>query len=180
MNGNNDISHWNQNDFRQFVESYGAAFLAFATRYTGDRSSAEDIVQDCLCQLWIEQKKNREVKIANAPAYVLTMIKNRALNHLRKQKRISSQELRPEMRFEENFMEDMAIRQNSQIIAQALDALPGHWRTVMCMSMAGSSNKEIAEAMALTVDGVKSIKTRAILRLREIVPAEIKPGPDWP
>lgn len=180
MKDSKDISQWNRDDFRYFVERYGAIFLSFARRYTGEKQAAEDIVQDCLCRLWVERERRSAAQIRNVPVFVLVMIRNRALNHIRKQNRIFASEFDPESYVAHDFTDRIIARQNEDIIYGAVESLPENWRKIMRLVLQGMGNKEIAELSGVSIDSVKAIKTRAIARLREMIPPEIKSDADWP
>lgn len=66
--------------FMQFKKPY----TLFAYSYVKNMDDAEDIYMDVMTRLW----ENRKTLPENVhfPSYILTAIKNRALNHLRQQK----------------------------------------------------------------------------------------------
>lgn len=174
MNEDRDISLWSINEFEYFVKSYENVFIAFAYRYINDYSLAEDVVQDCLCQLWIERKKNRKTKIRNASLFVMTMIKNKALNYNRSDRYVFNLDFFSENFIVDNVIEEIIKNESQYIVGEILKKIPERWRQVLTLYMNGASNKEIALEMNITVDSVKAIKTRAFERLRKVIPLELK------
>lgn len=166
--GGQNISDWSRDEFQSFVEEFGAVFIAFARRYTGELSSAQDIVQDCFCQLWIERGRRRAMAINNAPAFAMTMVKNRALNYVRSRGRFSDN-LTLDTPLTDNFFTQLADNQHVVLLREALDTMPENWRQVMLMSLDGVAGKDIADRLGVTLDSVKAIKSRAAARLRKLL-----------
>ncbi|MBN2660369.1 MAG: RNA polymerase sigma-70 factor [Tannerellaceae bacterium] len=75
------ISTDNINSFNKLYNEYYDRFVRFANVYVRDEAVAEDIAVDALMYYWENRYSiNNE---SNIPAYILTMIKNKCLNHLR-------------------------------------------------------------------------------------------------
>ena len=66
--------------FSQLYVNYHSRFVRFANTYVRDVPVAEDIVSDAIIYYW--ENRNRLPHDTNAPAYILTTIKNKCLNHL--------------------------------------------------------------------------------------------------
>ena len=60
---------------------YNPRFTEVAYRYVRDRGIAEDLVSDSFMAFW--EERDRLPEDVNAPAYVLTIVKNKCLNHLK-------------------------------------------------------------------------------------------------
>ncbi len=67
--------------FASLFEQYKEPFILFANSYLRDRVVAEDIFIEAMMQYW--EKRQELPSDTNVPAYILTTIKNKALNHLR-------------------------------------------------------------------------------------------------
>jgi RNA polymerase sigma-70 factor (ECF subfamily) len=73
-------------DTNALVERFELPLLQYATRITGDRERARDVVQETFVQL---QRAPRQ-QIDNAPAkWLFTVCRNRALNVCRKERRMA-------------------------------------------------------------------------------------------
>lgn len=67
--------------FNKFFSENQQRFIRFAWTYTRDEIVAEDIVMEALMSYWENRLKiSSEI---NPFAYVLTVVKNKCLNHLR-------------------------------------------------------------------------------------------------
>ena len=72
-------------DFNRLYHDYRQRYIRFARTYVRDTATAEDIVMDSLMYYW----ENRSVlpHQTNIPAYVLTIVKNRCINYLRREQK---------------------------------------------------------------------------------------------
>lgn len=68
--------------FERLYEEYYLRAVFFAQQYLNDREEAEDVAQDVFMTLWERQERIRED--GSVQAFILTMVKNRCLNVLRK------------------------------------------------------------------------------------------------
>ena len=164
--------------FTQFFNQYNGRFMAFAATYVG-KDAAEDIVMDAFLYYW--ERRNSLKNSTNLPAYILTTIKHKCLNHLRSQKlrthveqkltihasdvlnlKISTLEvLDPDEIFSEKV---------HKVIHDAIDSLPERTRKIFIMSrIEEKSYKEIAELYAITVKSVEFEIAKATRLLRTIL-----------
>jgi len=67
--------------FNQVFTNYQHRFIRFARTYVHEESAAEDIVMDSFMYYW--EKRDSLTPDSNVPAYILTVIKHKCLNHLR-------------------------------------------------------------------------------------------------
>jgi DNA-directed RNA polymerase specialized sigma24 family protein len=67
-------------NFNNLFNEYYSRFVRFAMGYLKDRPVAEDFVSEAFTLYW----ENRENLLpnTNAPAYILTIVKNKCINHL--------------------------------------------------------------------------------------------------
>ena len=66
--------------FNELFSNYQRQFIRFAESYVHDTAVAEDIVIDAFMYYW--ENRNHLYESTNIPAYILTSIKNKCLNHL--------------------------------------------------------------------------------------------------
>ncbi len=126
---------------------------------------AEDIYMEVMTRLW----ENRDAfpETAQLPSYLLTAVKNRALNSLRQQsirsdagQRLNEHQLR-EIQFRLTSLEaceptELFTNEIRQIIESTLQEMPDHTRQIFFRSrFEGKSNKEIAEELAINIKTVE-------------------------
>ena len=146
--------------FTDLYNQYGNMMLHVAKRYfPKDMYAAEDVVQNAWIRVVDHFQKIQAVPSKKRGAYLVVIVRNEAITALRKQK--------PELHFDENFVEGYIDLENDTI-----RAMPDIYRTVLEMRFVEErSTKEIAKALSLketTVD-VRIHRGRALLirKLRE-------------
>ena len=164
-----DIQKFNE-IFKQRVR-----FILFAKSYIKDEGYAEDIVMEALMLYW---EKRTEIRGNNTHAYILSIIKNKAINFLEHQKtvmaskeKISSKHFR-ELNFRISTLkvcnpEELFSNEIAEILNKTLQILPEHSRRIFSLSRFESkSNKEIASQLNLSVKTVEFHITKALKALR--------------
>ena len=148
--------------FSDFFMEYRARFIRFAAGYLHDSQLAEDFVVDSM----------------NPPAYVLTILKNRCIDHLRRlrhnQEYLDRQtkeqvwDLNTRIASLEDFVPEKVFTQEIQeIVAKAVAGLSDESRQVFLLSRRqGLSRKEIAARMGITEKGVEYHITKVNRLLR--------------
>jgi RNA polymerase sigma-70 factor (ECF subfamily) len=150
--------------------------LAFAVSYLHDEEEAENIVQDAFVMLWERHDTLRPD--SNIRAWLLTVVKNRILNHIDRMKRRAE----AEQVYSEQITRDVELSimslsacepeqmfgdEAERLVGEALAGLPEQTRRVVVMSRFDDlSNKEIAERLNISVKGVEYHITQALKKLR--------------
>ena len=178
---------FNLTEFNHFFIDYQQRFVHFANTYVHDEAIAEDFVIESMMYYW--ENRDRLPPDTNVPAYVLTVIKHRCIDHLRRLQRhqdasdeisrIYAWELSIRMVTLEDF-EPSEIFPNEiqEIVNKTLDTLPEQTRRIFVMSRyENKPHKEIAELLDMTTKGVEFHISKAtkILRvtLKDYLPAYI-------
>jgi RNA polymerase sigma-70 factor (sigma-E family) len=156
-------------DFRAFVAARSASLLRFAHLLTGDRHTAEDVVQTALARTYFAWSRVRGKD--NPEGYVRRAIVNTHLNGLRRrpwreQPRSAVPETpaprRPESEFDER-----------DAMWQALATLPPRQRAVVVLRYYEDlTEADIAEVLGCSRGTVKSQASKALVSLRRIVEKE--------
>ena len=141
-----------------------------AIRLVRDEAAAEDIVQDFFASLWTKRVRLPEEPPSVGP-YLRTAVRNRSLNFLRDQKRIpSSDEEMPDLAADRTLEPGVALEKDEQRqrINHAIDRLPERCRLIFVMSkIEHMSQREIADALGISVKTVENQMTRAYKFLRD-------------
>ena len=158
------------------MADYESPLLGYATTILHDLDRARDVVQDTfirLCQQDIPKVRD------NLKSWLFTVCRNRALDLLRKDKnlqpideirwqRIAGPDLAPDAQFDqdERFAEVMKY----------LDRLSANQREVILLKFhQGLSYQEITKITGLTSGNVGFLIHTGLKRLREILPADLRP-----
>jgi RNA polymerase sigma-70 factor (ECF subfamily) len=157
------------------VARYQGPLTAYAARLLGDVDLARDVVQDTFLKLWQAKRESVEGHLA---AWLYTVCRNRALDVLRKDGRMTSwndgqvatgvQEPEPRAeRIEHRFF-----------ALEALQGLPPRQQEVIRLKFQGGlSYREIAEVMDLTVSHVGVLIHTAIKTIRQQLEGSVAASP---
>jgi RNA polymerase sigma-70 factor (sigma-E family) len=172
---------WAEADFRDFVAARSAALFRGALVLTGNRETAEDLVQETLERAW---SKWRMVAAKDVPdAYVRRIMVNLANDRWRKFRRTVVH--RDDVRQGDGDVvapgdEYARVDSRDQLI-RALQGLPMRMRTVVVLRYFHNlSDAEIAADLGISRSAVRSQLARGIGRLRRQLPAFSDPSPRRP
>lgn len=168
------------NDFMsELTEVFGKRrqqFIRFAYSYVRDKEEAEDIVVEAFANVWEHRHELQED--TNIPALLLTAIKNRSLNQLKRlEVRMRAEQHVGDMRQQELALristleacnpEQLFCGEIQELVQETLSELPPTSREVFVLSrMEDRSNKEIALYLDVSVKTVEFHITRSLKQLR--------------
>ncbi|MCZ2656520.1 RNA polymerase sigma-70 factor [Bacteroides fragilis] len=162
--------------FNKFFSENQQRFIRFAWTYTRDEIVAEDIVMEALMSYWENRLKiSSEI---NPSAYVLTVVKNKCLNHLRHLQLVNEVSDRVSSHSEWELSNRIATLDACEpsalfagevqnIIDHVISCLSANTARIFVLSRyENKSHKEIAEIMGMTVKGVEFHISKATKELR--------------
>ncbi len=171
MGGSEDIK-----ELSRLLESYKGRFISFANSYVQEFSVAEDFTMEAFMDYW--EMREMLQPDSNVPAYILTLIKHKCLNHL-KRKQLQedvSQRLRTVAEWELNLQisslevcepTELFTTEIKEIVNRTLQQLPEQTRRVFLMSrFENKTRKEIADELNMTSKGVEYHISKALTALR--------------
>lgn len=167
-----NIVDWNDKDFEDFIEDNSSLFFAFAYRYIKNKQDIKDILQECYIKMWDNKKK---LAAMESPLnYIFTMIKNRALNHIRDHKKdFIELESISNYNDKEDFLNTIFEVECSKMIADAIRQLSPQSQEVINRIIAGQTMEQVAKELNVSINTVKTIKYRAVDRLAKILPPRL-------
>jgi RNA polymerase sigma-70 factor (family 1) len=151
-----------------FHELYSPLCL-FAERIMGDPLAAAEITDDVFLRLWARQADFDNP--GSLKAFLYTCSKNACFNWLDKQK--TAEKKKKEWQYFQEATKDFVLNEiiRAEVLSEimaAIEKLPAACRKVMNLSFAeGMDNKEIASALDLSVNTVKTQKQRGLAVLRK-------------
>jgi len=163
------VNRADEDDFRTFVAARSASLLWFAHVLTGDRHTAEDVVQIALAKTALGWSRVRRKE--NPEGYVRRAIVNTHLNAMRR---------KPWREQPREFMPDDALARRAEeelddrdAMWAALAGLPPKQRAVLVLRYYEDlSEAYIADVLGCSRGTVKSQAAKGLLHLREIVAKE--------
>lgn len=162
--------------FGKLYTTYRLRFIRFAQTYLADVSLAEDIVMESLAYYW---EHRRELKSdENIPAYLLTVIKHKCLNHLRQERlhgernSLLSEVALWELDFKINTLSscdpyELYSSEVQEIVNRTLKKLPSKTRQIFLMNRYENiSYPEIAQRLNLNQKTIEYHISKALKELR--------------
>jgi RNA polymerase sigma-70 factor (ECF subfamily) len=151
---------------RSVYDEHGRALLAYATRLTGDRAAAEDVVQETLVRAW----QHPEVLVngkGSVRGWLLTVARNiitdRARARAVRPVEVAESPVTPPVSRDHA---DLVV--DSMVVMEALHQLSGHHRDVLVeLYFRGRSVTEAADVLGIPPGTVKSRSHHALRALRE-------------
>ncbi len=162
--------------FNLLFNEYYRGFIRFAQSYVKERETAEDFVSEAFTLYW-ENRKGLSPEII-PQAYILTIVKNKCLNHLQhiqvrqRTENILSEHETWKMSLSINTLqacnpEFLFSEEIKQIIQQTLRNLPKKTRLIFIMNrFEDLSYNEIAGKMHLSTKSIEYHISKALVELR--------------
>ncbi|HUK22492.1 MAG TPA: RNA polymerase sigma-70 factor [Gemmatimonadales bacterium] len=153
--------------FESIFRSYYALLVVVAEQLLGTRSTAEDVAQEVMLELW--RRRDAIVLDTSLRAYLVRAARNRALNQLRHD-RVSRRADPEYMRGHSVPGADRALREAEleRAIRDAVRSLPDRAREAFELSrVQGLSYAEIAAVLGVSIKTVEAHMGKALRILRE-------------
>jgi RNA polymerase sigma-70 factor (ECF subfamily) len=164
--------------FDELVGRHQKAVLNIAWRYCGDRAIAEDLAQEIFVKVW--KAKGSYQPSARLSTWLYRIAVNRCLNEIR------SRPKKAPLPVEETLEEPAGARPDDdldraevrQAVRRAVDELPANQRMAVILSRFHEMPyEEIAEAMSVSLEAVKSLLFRARENLKNALEKLVRREP---
>ena len=164
------ISGLNQKDggaWKRLYEEFYAPLCAYAEKLSKGQADAEDVVQDCMVELWDSSLCFPNVKALTAWLY--KVVYTRTLNALRDKANAeqSLAEYAVEIPTEDEAANEAAEENAVARLRKMMKVLTPQQQDILRMTLDGLKVKDIAAALGVTDNTVKMQKKRAYTTLRE-------------
>ena len=164
------ISGLNQKDggaWKRLYEEFYAPLCAYAEKLSKGQADAEDVVQDCMVELWDSSLCFPNVKALTAWLY--KVVYTRTLNALRDKANAeqSLAEYAVEIPTEDEAADEAAEENAVARLRKMMKVLTPQQQDILRLTLDGLKVKDIAAALGVTDNTVKMKKKRAYTTLRE-------------
>jgi RNA polymerase sigma-70 factor, ECF subfamily len=155
---------------QQLFDQHYPLLIGDIYRVLPDEDTCKDLAQEVFVELW---RKRADLEIhTSLRAYLRRAAVNRALNHLKVQRRTVLEDSESFAEAPDDTLQETAMRENREHMEQALHAaietLPEKCRAVFALSrFENLSHKEIAERLGISVKTIENQITKAMKVLRE-------------
>lgn len=160
--------------FAALYQHSSAKLYAIALRITHNEKLAEDALQEAFIKIW-HNARRFDAQKAQAITWMGTIVRNQAIDLLRKQKKHADSDCLDEDTISAentaNPTEDSVIQgDNHQIVQQCLKTLDDKYRTAILLAyLDGYSHQEIADKQGLTISNVKNRIHRGVAMVKDCV-----------
>lgn len=148
---------------RALVEKLGPRLFAYAARVLGDRTEAEDVVQEAMLKLWKIAPEWRQGE-AQVSTWTYRVVANLCTDRLRRRKTRAQVPIDAVAEPEADMLsavEQMTEAHRAEALQNALNTLPDRQRqAVVLRHLDGLSNPEIAQVMDIGIEAVESLTAR--------------------
>jgi len=153
----------------QILTPFKNKMFRYAYSIIGSKFEAEDIVQEAIIKVW--KKKENFAEIDNKEAWVITIVRNLAIDKVRARKKKSTSDIDDYFHISDNAPgPDVKLEQSDAIkkVAEIMNTLADTQKEIITLrDIEGYTYQEIADIMGLKVDQVKVYLFRARKTLRE-------------
>lgn len=158
------VAHGDDDAMRALHAEYGSVMFGVIQRLVRDRSTAEDVFQQVMVEVW-QRAESYDERRGSARTWLLTLARSRAIDELRRRRPTP---VDPES------MPDVAVDgEEDDLIAQwemahSLDQLPHDERRLLEMRFRlDMTQAEISEHTGIPLGTIKTRMNRGLNRLRE-------------
>jgi RNA polymerase sigma-70 factor (ECF subfamily) len=154
--------------FRELYNAYSAAMYNICLRMTGNKTDAEDTLQEAFMQVFknIERLENA----GSVTAWIKRIVVNHCLSYLRKKTVYFEEVENIEINEDEGRVDEEHFAWTVSAIKEAIHVLPNGYRTVLNLYIFEEySHKEIASMLDISESTVKTQYMRAKDKVRQII-----------
>ena len=168
------IAEGSEQAFAELFRSYGRLLYPTLYRLTKSPEAAEEIIQEAMLKVWLNRDKLPGIE--NPRAWIFRIASNIGINWLRKQSadERTLRQVRIAAPADNNLVEStVSLRELQAQVQKAVSTLSPQRRRIYELSRnQGFKNDEIAEALSLSVNTVKSALAKSLQHIRENLQAE--------
>lgn len=168
-----DMAAGNTAALAGLYDRYGKAAFALAFKVCGNRTIAEDIVQEAFLALW-QRPDSFDTKRGSAGAFLLGIVHHKAVDAVRREASVHRREENfaadPKVGSEDEVIEAAWISMRRQKVLQALRQLSDVQRVALEMAyLQGLTYSEVADRLGIPLGTAKTRLRDGMIRLRALL-----------
>ena len=163
--------------FEAIYDRHGGAAFSLAYRMVGDRTAAEDVVQEAFLSIWRSRVRYQRER-GSVRTWVLGIVHHRGIDGLRRnlvhqRRRASADGLEEREEAPERTDVEAARREEARNVREAIDLLPEQQGKVINLAyFGGFTHTQIAEMLDMPVGTVKGRMRLGLQKLRQSLAGE--------
>jgi RNA polymerase sigma-70 factor, ECF subfamily len=164
------VSRGNDSALGELYDRYGRVAFGLALRVVRDRSLAEDAVQEGFLAVW-RSAGTFLAEHGKPSTWILTLVHRRAVDLVRREERRRTEPIDDLAQPTGDATdEEASVRQQRQIVQEALRKLPDEQREAIELAYYGGyTQSELAERLGQPLGTIKSRMFTGLKRLRELL-----------
>lgn len=171
------VAAGNPDALATLYDRYGSLAYGVAYRVLADSQAAEEVVQDSFVTLWRKAGSFDANRGAGVRAWLLTIVRNGAIDTIRRRKRTTSRELGLDdelpLASSDDPVAEVLISMDRLVIQQVMRSLPDDQRVAIELAyFEGLTHREIAERFDLPLGTVKGRLRLGLHKLHEGLTAQ--------
>ena len=157
--------------FKNIFYKYFNSLTIFAIKFVNNDEQARDLVQEVFIKIW-ESNTDFNTEIA-LKTYLYFSTRNICIDYYRKNKGILLVAEKEDIPYEDNYLNEIIKEETYRILDEALDTLGDQSKRIIKMTMQGYSNKEVSSSIGISLNTVKTLKSRSYKKLKIILGNEL-------
>jgi RNA polymerase sigma-70 factor (ECF subfamily) len=157
--------------FETVYDRHGGAAFSLAYRITGNRTAAEDAVQEALVSIW-RSRTRYEPERGSVRTWILGIVHHRTIDTVRRnlvhdRRRTSAEGIEEQHEAEERTEVEVVRRDEARTVRAALETLPGDQNRVIELAyFGGFTHSQIADMLDMPIGTVKGRMRLGLEKLR--------------
>ena len=171
------VRHGDPRAFETVYDRHGGAAFSLAYRMVGNRTVAEDVVQEAFLSIW-RSRLRYDTDRGSVRTWVLGIVHHRTIDALRRnlvhdRRRASAEGIEEREEAPERTDVEVARRDEARSVRAALDDLPREQRQVIELAyFGGFTHTQIAEMLSMPVGTVKGRMRLGLEKMRRALASE--------
>jgi RNA polymerase sigma factor (sigma-70 family) len=154
----------------ELVREFAQRVFVMAVVRTHDREAARELVQDALMAVIVALRKGQLLDVDKLAAFVHGTARNLINNRLRNESQHPPMEPLPDDLAQGGLTQQLEDEERMQLVREALERLGPEDRRILCMILVeGRKPGEIAAALGLTSEVVRTRKLRAVKKVADLI-----------
>lgn len=168
------MARGDEDAFSELFKIYSSVAMGLAVRIIGDRTIAEEVVQDVFVSAW-KRAGTYDASRGSARTWLLTQVHHRAVDVIRhedalRKRSMTTYDPREPAPSPDDIVEEAWIADRRKRVRAAMERLPAEQREVLELAyLGGKTQAEVAKATGVPLGTVKSRTLTAMRRLRGIL-----------
>ncbi len=156
----------------ELFESWYPHLVRYATRLTGQRPSAEEIVQDTFLDLYKALREGQAVR--HPKAWTMSVVRHKSFDRRREPFGVDHEHetLEGDFGSGSNWCEELHTAIDCQRVREHLGSLSVREEEVLMLRLQSMKYREIAESLGISINSVNTLLARALEKIQNAMAGE--------